>query len=153
MVLLSGPEPQRTFLENKLRTELKNYKGTVVFIKGKVEPEQNIKKDEKMTVYNYMTTSDLEKALNESRLILSRSGYTTIMDLYKLNKKCFFIPTPGQYEQLYLAKKLKEDLIAPFCFQDDFTIEKLDEVKEFNGFQNGESYPNFQDLFSLFKGK
>lgn len=153
MVLLSGPEPQRTFLENKLLTELKNYKGTVVFIKGKVEPEQNIKKDEKMTVYNYMTTSDLEKALNESRLVLSRSGYTTIMDMYKLNKKCFFIPTPGQYEQLYLAKKLKEDLIAPFCFQDDFTIEKLDEVKEFNGFQNGESYPNFQDLFSLFKGK
>jgi predicted glycosyltransferase len=100
-----------------------------------------------------MTSSELEKAMNESRLILSRSGYTTIMDLHKLNKKCFFIPTPGQYEQLYLAKKLKEDLIGPFCLQNDFSIEKLDEVKQFTGFENSESYTNFQELFSLFKGK
>jgi hypothetical protein len=36
------------------------------------------------------------------------------MDLAKLEKKAFFIPTPGQYEQLYLAKKLEEEGIAPF---------------------------------------
>jgi predicted glycosyltransferase len=32
-------------------------------------------------------------------MVLSRSGYTTIIDLAKLNKKAFFIPTPGQFEQ------------------------------------------------------
>lgn len=153
MVLLSGPEPQRTLLQNMLLTDLKNYNGNVLFIKGKVESEQKIKKDEKMIVYNYMTSPELEQAMNESQLILSRSGYTTIMDLAKLDKKAFFIPTPGQYEQLYLAKKLKDDLIAPFCLQDDFSIEKLDEVKDFNGFENSESYTNFQNLFSLFEGK
>ncbi len=150
MVLLSGPEPQRSLLENKLLTDLKSYHGNVVFIKGKIESEQKIKKDEKMIVYNYMTSSELEKAINESRLILSRSGYTTIMDLAKLEKKAFFIPTPGQYEQIYLAKKLKEDFIAPYSFQDNFSIEKLDEVKDFNGFENSTSYTNFQNLFSLF---
>jgi uncharacterized protein (TIGR00661 family) len=150
MVLLSGPEPQRTLLENKLLTDLKNYSGNVVFIKGKIESEQKIKKEGKMTVYNYMTSSELEQTLNESLLILSRSGYTTLMDLFKLNKKCFFIPTPGQYEQLYLAEKLKTESIAPFCQQDDFSLIKLDEVKQFNGFEYSEAQVNFQKLFSLF---
>jgi hypothetical protein len=35
----------------------------------------------------------------------------------KTRKKAFFIPTPGQYEQLYLAKKLEEEGIAPFHFK------------------------------------
>jgi uncharacterized protein (TIGR00661 family) len=150
MVLLSGPEPQRSLLENKLLTDLKNYNGSVVFIKGKVESEQKITVDDNLTIYNYMTSSELEKAINESRLILSRSGYTTIMDLAKLEKKAFFIPTPGQYEQIYLAKKLKEDFIAPYSFQDDFSIEKLDEVKQFNGFKDSENLIDYRELFSLF---
>lgn len=55
-----------------------------------------------------MHSRQLEQALNQSNIILCRSGYTSIMDLSKLNKKAFFIPTPGQYEQEYLAKKLKK---------------------------------------------
>jgi len=150
MVLLSGPEPQRSLLENKLLTDLKSYHEIVVFIKGKVESEQKITVDDNLIIYNYMTSSELEKAINESRLILSRSGYTTIMDLAKLEKKAFFIPTPGQYEQIYLAKKLKEDFIAPYSFQDDFSIEKLDEVKQFNGFKDSENLIDYRELFSLF---
>jgi uncharacterized protein (TIGR00661 family) len=153
MVLLSGPEPQRSLLENKLLSELNNYKGKVVFVKGKVESEQKVSIENNITIYNYMTSTELEKTINESQLILSRSGYTTIMDLYKLNKKCFFIPTPGQYEQIYLAKKLKEEQIAPFCFQEDFNIEQLEEVKQYNGFEDSENYANFKSLFRLFKSK
>ncbi len=55
-----------------------------------------------------MKSDELEKAINESEIVISRSGYTTIMDLAVLEKKAFFIPTPGQYEQEYLAKRLKE---------------------------------------------
>ena len=55
-----------------------------------------------------MTSNDLEAALNSSKLIISRSGYTTIMDLAKLEKKAIFIPTPGQFEQLYLSEKLSK---------------------------------------------
>ena len=153
MVILSGPEPQRSLLENKLLSELNNYKGKVVFVKGKVESEQKVSIENNITIYNYKTSTELEKTINESQLILSRSGYTTIMDLYKLNKKCFFIPTPGQYEQIYLAKKLKEEQIAPFCFQEDFNIEKLEEVKQYNGFEDSENFTNFKSLFRLFKSK
>ncbi|MCB0461347.1 MAG: glycosyltransferase [Flavobacteriaceae bacterium] len=151
LVLLSGPEPQRSLLENKLLAELKKYKGNIVFIKGKIESVQKVNVENHITIYNYMTTSELEKTINKSQLVLSRSGYTTIMDLAKLEKKAFFIPTPGQYEQIYLAKKLHEDGIAPFCLQENFTVEKLNEVKQHKGFKDSENHTNFKNLFSLFE--
>ena len=60
-----------------------------------------------------MNSRQLEQTFNESEIVLCRSGYTTIMDLVKLEKKAYFIPTPGQYEQEYLAKKLKEEVLFP----------------------------------------
>lgn len=135
LVLLSGPEPQRGILEKKLLGELKNYRGEVLFVAGKVEKEQRVDKRGKLTYYNYLSTEGLQKALDRSELILSRSGYTTIMDLCKLGKKAFFIPTPGQHEQEYLAEKLQADGIVPFATQDVFTIDMLERVTDFTGFE------------------
>jgi UDP-N-acetylglucosamine:LPS N-acetylglucosamine transferase len=98
-----------------------------------------------------MTSSELEKAINESEIVLSRSGYTTIMDLYQLEKKAFFIPTPGQYEQLYLAEKFKEENVAPNCYQGNFSLEKLSKIKNFKGFSKIENKTNYKELFSLFE--
>ena len=153
MILLSGPEPQRSVLEKKLLPELTNYKGKAIFIKGIIESEQKILTQNNLTIYNYMTSLELEKTINESDLVLSRSGYTTIMDLAKLEKKAFFIPTPGQYEQLYLAEKFKKENIAPFCNQDEFSLDKLLEIKDYNGFSNIENTTNYKELFSLFEGE
>jgi hypothetical protein len=50
------------------------------------------------------------------------------MDLVRLGKS-LFIPTPGQYEQLYLAKKLQEEGLAPYAEQDDFKIDYLPQIK------------------------
>ena len=115
MVLLSGPVPQRTLLEGKLLLELKDYNGKVIFIKGIVESKQQITTQNNFTIYNYMTSLELEKAINESNIIVSRSGYTTIMDLAKLEKKVFFIPTPGQFEQEYLARYLEKKKCCSLC--------------------------------------
>ena len=41
--------------------------------------------------------------MNRARLIVSRSGYTTMMELAELGKRALLIPTPGQTEQEYLA--------------------------------------------------
>jgi uncharacterized protein (TIGR00661 family) len=150
LVLLSGPEPQRTLLEEKLLKELKDYKGKVVLVKGVVEKEQTVHEIGRFTIYNFMTSMHLEKTLNESDLIISRSGYTTIMDLVKLEKKAFFIPTPGQFEQEYLAKRLTELKFVPSCKQDDFTIDKLDAIDAFKGFETFNYDVNFKKLFSLF---
>ncbi len=150
LVLLSGPEPQRTFLEEKLLKDLKLYKGSVIFIKGKIEALQQKEVSGTMVIYNFMTSAELEVALNESGLILSRSGYTTIMDLAKLKKKAFFIPTPGQFEQEYLAEKMRAEGIAPFATQKEFNIKMLSEVENYTGFESQDSIVNYKKLFSLF---
>ncbi|MGB5417793.1 glycosyltransferase [Algibacter sp.] len=150
MVLLSGPEPQRTLLEEKLLSELRNFSGKVAFVKGVMEKEQTIQVKGDMTIYNFMTTGLLEKTINESALILSRSGYTTVMDLAKLNKKAFFIPTPGQFEQEYLAKRLTNMNLVPSCNQKDFTLNKLENIKAFEGLKSFDVEVNYKDLFSLF---
>ncbi len=150
LVLLSGPEPQRSYLEEKLLEELKHYKGSVLFIKGKIESEQQKEIIDNMVVYNFMTSKELEVAINESELILSRSGYTTIMDLAKLEKKAFFIPTPGQFEQEYLAKKMNLEGIAPCSAQDKFNIKMLSEMEKYSGFKSEEYQVNYNKLFSLF---
>jgi uncharacterized protein (TIGR00661 family) len=150
IVLISGPEPQRTLLEEKLLFELKNYSGKVVFVKGVMEKEQTIKVIGSMTIYNFMTSPLLEKTINESALMISRSGYTTVMDLAKLNKKAFFIPTPGQFEQKYLAKRLTELGLVPSCKQDDFNLKKIEDVAKYKGLKAFDFEADFKDLFSLF---
>ncbi|CAM2820140.1 glycosyltransferase [Flavobacterium frigoris] len=151
MVILSGPEPQRGLLESILKTELKRYRGNVVFIKGIVEKEQKKEQLKNITYFNFMTSRQLEQTFNESDIILARSGYTTIMDLVKLGKKAFFIPTPGQYEQLYLAKKLKEDGMVPYAEQDDFKIDHLPEIKKYSGLQYFDNTPDWIKLFEVFE--
>jgi len=150
LVILSGPEPQRTFLEEKLLKELIHYNGNVLFIKGIIASKQKKEIKNNMVVYNFMTSKALEIAINESDIILSRSGYTTIMDIEKLEKKAFFIPTPGQFEQEYLANKLTNEGIAPSCHQKDFKINMLDEIKNYNGFKWPEQELNYNHLFGLF---
>ena len=150
MVLLSGPEPQRSILEEKIILELKNYPDKVVFIKGVVEKEQIKEQIGNITFYNFMNSRELEATFNDSNFVLCRSGYTTIMDLAKLNKKAFFIPTPGQYEQEYLAKKFKKEGIIPSCKQENFKIEKLNKIDLYKGFTNYSEKITWKELFGLF---
>lgn len=154
MVLLSGPEPQRTLLEKKLLKELKEFSGKVLFVKGKIEDEKVAKEitlnDGKITVFNFMQSKELEKAINQSQYILCRSGYTTVMDLAKLEKKAFFIPTPGQYEQEYLAKRLDKQGMVPFKKQDDFSLDELKKINDYKGLTSLNSTINYESLFEIF---
>lgn len=151
MVLLSGPEPQRTILEKKLLLKFKSFSGKVLFVKGIIEPEEKIITIGNLTIYNFMTSELLEKSLNASQLIVARPGYTTLMDLAKLGKKAFFIPTPGQFEQIYLAKRMSEKKLAPSCHQEDFTLEKLLDTSYYNGLNTNEYQADFGKLFQLFE--
>ncbi len=150
MIILSGPEPQRTLLETKLIKELKDYKEPTLFVKGIVEMEQIVTNENNVTYYNYMNTDEIEMAFNESNKILCRSGYTTIMDLAQLGKKAFFIPTPGQYEQEYLAKKFQKEGIAPTCTQEKFKIDCLNKIDMHKGFVNYATEVSWKELFCLF---
>jgi len=149
-ILLSGPEPQRTLLENRLTDEIKDFDGKILIIRGKVGPKQTIITQKNVATYNFMTADQLQQVLPQGKIIICRSGYTTIMDLAKLGVKSFFIPTPGQYEQEYLAKKCKAEGWAPFTSQDDFKIGDLDQCELFSGIPPVQSDVDWDDLFKIY---
>ncbi|WP_394751333.1 glycosyltransferase [Spongiimicrobium salis] len=154
MVLLSGPEPQRSLLEEKIKEELQHYHGRVLFVRGVLEKEQktqtSIEEKRITTYYNYMNSHELEIAINESALVLCRSGYTTIMDLAHLEKDAFFIPTPGQYEQEYLAKRMQKLGYVGSATQEDFSIATLESAKDFKGLKKFNATIDYASLFSIF---
>ncbi|QDO93522.1 glycosyltransferase [Formosa sediminum] len=150
MLLLSGPEPQRTLLEDKLTNTFKEDSRRILCVRGVIEKEQTTITAGNLTMTNFMTGKALEKALNSSKIIVSRSGYTTVMDLSVLGKKAFFIPTPGQFEQEYLAERLDELKLVPYCKQNEFTLDKLETITDYKGLYGQNTSANFKDLFSLF---
>lgn len=151
MIVLSGPEPQRSLLEEKLIQEIEMFEGKIVFIKGIVEEEQIKEKIENVTYYNFMNTKQLAKTFNQSNKIICRSGYSTIMDIVKLEKKAFLIPTPGQYEQEYLAQKFKTEGLFPSKSQDKFKLKDLKKINFYDGFKLLEIEKKWESIFQVFE--
>jgi len=147
MVLLSGPEPQRTLLEEKLLNELKTYPKKVLFVRGIISDKEISMENTNVEIVNFMLQKDLQKAVLESKIIIARSGYSTIMDLERLQAKAFFIPTPGQFEQEYLAKYLEKQNIAPFASQKNFDLSLLKSSKKYTGFSSVKKSNRKQDYF------
>ncbi len=153
LVVLSGPEPQRSMLESQLIQDLKMFKGQCLMVKGKVEKTQHIDQEGNLKVVNFMLTAELEETFQRSRLVICRSGYSSIMDLQALNAKAFFVPTPGQYEQQYLAKRMKKMGIANFIQQDKFSLEALNTIDKYGGFRQKKISKSClqASLFDVFK--
>ncbi|WP_299054212.1 glycosyltransferase [uncultured Polaribacter sp.] len=152
LVIISGPEPSRTNFEKKLISEFKNDTRNIVFVLGIVEKHQKKWKENNCTFYNYVLSAELESFINSSKVVVCRSGYTSIMDLAVLEKKVFFIPTKNQEEQEYLATYLYKNKTAPFSNLIDFTAEKLDQIAAYKGL-SAQSHTLDSVLFGLFHGK
>jgi len=105
-VILSGPEPQRGILKEKLVNLLKESKSKVVILEGRPSENSEIIRSDDLTFYNHLTASEMKEILSGSEYIIARSGYSTIMDLISLGCSALLIPTPGQPEQEYLAEYL-----------------------------------------------
>lgn len=129
MILLSGIENQRNQLELTIASELSNYKGNVLLVRGTFKP-CDCKYPENITVVDYMLTEELEKAINQSETIVVRSGYSSVMDMAVLEKKVLYIPTPGQTEQEYLAKYLEAQNLGKSCAQKSFSIKNIEQTKK-----------------------
>lgn len=106
LILLSGPEPQRSLLEKIILTQVSSIKRDFLLVRGL--PSETALPDVPSHVHaiNYLGGTDLSMAMNAVSLIICRSGYSSVMDLVKLQKKAILIPTPGQTEQEYLGKQL-----------------------------------------------
>jgi glycosyl transferase family 28 len=133
LFILSGPEPQRTILENKIINEISHYPGTAAIIRGLPLSQSVIPSTGMIKFYNNLSTEELNEELEKADWVISRSGYSTIMDLAKLQKKSILIPTPGQTEQEYLAESLYQKEAAYRVGQDEFFLNPvLKKAKEFN---------------------
>ncbi len=124
LISISGPEPQRTIFEKQILKDLKSYGGKVLFIRGLPENNKVIKSENtSVEISNHLSAEKLNEAILQSDIIVSRCGYTTIMDLIKLQKKAILIPTPGQTEQEYLAKYVVENKLFYTVTQKDFVLQ------------------------------
>ncbi len=153
LVILSGPEPQREILEKMVISELKGSNFKVILVRGLVE---NVKQDyieENITIYNFLNSEELEIFLNSSKLVICRSGYTSIMDLVKLQKRALLIPTPGQYEQEYLAKSLAEKGFFQSCRQEDFSLKLVEKTLTRNLLSGFELKKWNSEALAFFEGK
>lgn len=107
-VILSGPEPQRGILKQKLCDLLIEKEPLTVILEGKPGKSRKVSKQGNIIFYNHLPAAQMRDLIKSSESIISRSGYTTIMDLISLNCTALLIPTPGQTEQEYLAAYLTE---------------------------------------------
>jgi hypothetical protein len=118
LILISGPEPARTHFEKLLRVQLKDQGDNYVLVRGlPTSAEQGEPRE-----LNHVDAPTLARLMAASSLVICRSGYTTIMDLLKMGKKAFLVPTPGQTEQEYLAKHMDHEGIFPFDHQSHFNL-------------------------------
>jgi hypothetical protein len=103
--LPTGPEPQRSFFAKNVSEELAKMKEyRIVIVGSRSFSEVYASPPPHIEVVEWPDAQHMEDLLNASRLLISRSGYTTIMDIFQLPLKAILIPTPGQTEQEYLAR-------------------------------------------------
>ena len=140
-VVLSGLEPQRTFLEEALFRKLKDFKADFHMARGIVDSDHRL-----THATNYMNRKELNTFIAESEVIICRSGYSSIMDLAALQKPAIIIPTPGQPEQEYLARHLHKQGVALHR-----TIETIDLERDIRLAKELNSWPEPNDSSLLEK--
>lgn len=142
LISISGPEPQRTILENRLTEQALKLPYKTLMVVGKTEDgKESVEISDKFKKVAHLNAERMCNAMRNAKYIICRSGYSTVLDLAALGQKAAFIPTPGQSEQEYLAEKYKKEGIANYMAQDTVSITQLiteyDNYKGFSGFDNG----------------
>jgi hypothetical protein len=102
LALISGPEPQRSMFEEYAIKFLLKRPGNHCIVRGL--PNETSVPDFPFPAYNHLPSKELREKILASHTVLCRSGYSTLMDLALLKANAILVPTPGQTEQIYLAK-------------------------------------------------
>lgn len=108
LYLLSGVEPQRSILEQLILKHHSSHPHQAILIRGSRYTKEKINPKFNLTVYDLCNAGQLQNLVSASKYVVCRSGYSSIMDLVKWQKNAVLIPTPGQYEQEYLAEYVSQ---------------------------------------------
>lgn len=124
LVMLSGPEPLRSLLEEELNRQFARLNHAVVVLRGVVGQggaprSKNValrhnadvrqSQDPQAVIrFDHLGDEPMAWLIRHARLVICRSGYSTLMDLAVFGKKALVIPTPGQTEQEYLGLRMEK---------------------------------------------
>ena len=147
LAIISGPEPQRTIFEDLIIDQAKNTNKKYVIVSGISEKNTDIQFNDNIRMISHIPGEELFQLILCSEIIISRGGYSTLMDLAVLNKKCIFVPTPGQTEQEYLVEELHNKKMIYGVDQGQFKLQTaLDEVEKTKGFYVGVDVKEFEGV-------
>ncbi len=124
LILLSGPEPQRTQLEQIIFAQIAGTSLKTVVVRGLPAIGSPPPIIDRVSIFNHLPTDKLNEIIQSSEFIIARSGYSTIMDLVKMKRNAILIPTPGQTEQEYLGHYLHGRKWMFAVLQEEFILEK-----------------------------
>ncbi len=153
LLLLSGPEPQRSILENILIEQASKLKHQFICVRGLPSDKNKLEDLSNIQFINHLQAKDLNTYILKSKLVVCRTGYSTVMDLLKLQKSAIMVPTPGQTEQEYLAKRLNK--LGWFSIQVQQNIDLASGIQHFHDnnatlpHMNFEGYRKSLDDFSI----
>lgn len=135
-IVLSGVEPQRTMLEEKLIEQLKPMTDlNVILVQGKSSLNNNYEIRDGFRLQSFMDSEELVNTFLKSKYIVCRSGYSTILDLAVLKQTALMIPTPGQTEQEYLGEWMHNENLIVCQNQNEIDIPKaIEQLKQTKGF-------------------
>jgi UDP-N-acetylglucosamine transferase subunit ALG13 len=133
---LSGPEPQRTMFEEKILEQVPCLNGRIVIAGGNPDIDKKVH-NEKVKLYSHLNSKKQEEMMNRAKIVVTRSGYTTVMELAELEKnKVLLIPMPGMTEQEYIADLYEKKQYFHHVHQSKFNLnEDLKKIDKFSGFK------------------
>ena len=153
LAIVSGPEPQRSIFEELLKKQLIASKLKALLVLGKTE-ENKEEEIESLKLVSHLSAKSLNQQMVNADVVISRSGYSTVMDIAKLHKKAIFVPTPGQTEQLFLAKYFYDKNMAFAMHQKELDIQHaLQKVEHVTPLKKDDYEVNWQELLSIFKSE
>lgn len=123
LILLSGPEPQRSILERIITKQLPFGDYRFIILRGGVSVPFPVPENERIQCYDHLPADKLQELLTSASYVVSRAGYTSIMDHLKLGCRSILIATPGQEEQVYLAHHVHEKKWAYTTEQKDLSLQ------------------------------
>jgi len=150
LAVVSGPEPQRTRLEKIILKQISLLAGEKAVILGSPQRQWHERIDGQTMVHSYVSSEEKASLMNRARFIITRSGYTTMMEIAELDKKHgLFIPTPGQTEQEYLSRYYARQ--GWFLSRSQYRLSLSDDVQaamSFKGFpEMAKTRENVQRLY------
>lgn len=142
LVLVSGPEPQRSIFEQIVFSQIPALQQRVLVVRGLPQATESAT-CQGATVVNHLPAQELQAKISASSIVVCRSGYSTVMDLCALQKKAILVPTPGQTEQEYLADYLQQQGWCHAYHQNNFSLKAAIEKAGLGNF----SFPKMPSEF------